>query len=106
MGNTVSPSLTDQFQSLSLDPTDRKFFGMSLYVTLLLDARHVIVANFDSPLMLLKHAAEMKKEVMGDGYPLTAGNFGRSVFWELRPVSRSTLRHTPANASSVGTCIL
>ena len=105
MGNTISASLAGQFQNLSLD-SDRRFFTMSLYVTLPLAAHHVIVVNFDSPLMLVQHAAEMKKEVMGDGSPITAGNFGRPLFWEFRPVSRSMSRHTRANSSPVGTCIL
>ncbi|KAF8315963.1 fungal-specific transcription factor domain-containing protein [Amanita rubescens] len=70
-GNTVSAIVTDQFQNLSLDPYDRSFYRFSI------------------PFMLMRHAAEMKKEVMGDVSPLTVGSFGRPVFWDLRPWERA-----------------
>lgn len=42
--------------------------------------------------MLMKHAAEMKKEVLGDVSPLAVDSFGRSIFWDLRPVSLIVMR--------------
>ncbi len=58
-----------------------------MYVVLLFNAYHMIIANLNSPFILMRHAVEMKKEVMGDVSPLSVGSFGRPVFWDLRPVS-------------------